>query len=211
MSGLIAWITGLFMTVAASPLGEKIGSHFNDAAAFAPTGCIAESWTEVYDARFRDAATSYWSPERLHLWCWLKGQAIAESGLNPDAVSPVGAAGISQFMPGTWADIQSRTGWTGSPHDPNLAIQGQAIYMEQLANVWKAKRTEKQRLELATASYNSGLGHVLRSQRLCDNGRTWDEIKGCQIQVTGPDHSAETLGYVRRIRNLWERLTGSPW
>ena len=35
----------------------------------------------------------------------IAAQIDAESGWNPDALSPAGAQGISQFMPTTWLEI----------------------------------------------------------------------------------------------------------
>jgi soluble lytic murein transglycosylase-like protein len=70
--------------------------------------------------------------------------AAQESGFNPDAVSPKGAQGLMQFMPGTW----DRFG-EGSPFDPKAAIFAGARYLRYLAGKlgsWK----------LAIAGYNAG-------------------------------------------------------
>jgi hypothetical protein len=67
-----------------------------------------------------------------------------ESNFQPDAVSPVGARGIAQFMPGTAAERG-----LANPDDPEAAIPKAA---EMLANL-------KQRfgnLGLAAAAYNAG-------------------------------------------------------
>jgi len=70
--------------------------------------------------------------------------AAQESGFNPRAVSPVGAQGLMQFMPGTWA----RYGH-GSPFNPKAAIFAGAAYLRHLAlklGSWP----------LALAGYNAG-------------------------------------------------------
>src|SRR5262245_13875520 len=54
-------------------------------------------------------------------------QIQAESNFNPNAVSPVGAQGLAQFMPGTWQTFGS-----GDPFDPDAAIQAWASYMSYL-------------------------------------------------------------------------------
>ena len=71
-----------------------------------------------------------------------------ESNFQPDAVSPVGARGIAQFMPSTAAERG-----LANPNDPEAAIPKAA---ELLANL-------KQRfgnLGLAAAAYNAGAARV---------------------------------------------------
>src|SRR5680860_1435257 len=65
----------------------------------------------------------------------IAAQLNAESGFNPKAVSPVGAQGISQFMPGTWAlyGRDENGDGTADPFDPADAIPAQGRYDCQLA------------------------------------------------------------------------------
>lgn len=50
-------------------------------------------------------------------WRLLKAQYYQESHLKPNAVSPVGAAGVAQFMPATWRQISRELGYGNvSPH-----------------------------------------------------------------------------------------------
>ncbi len=94
-------------------------------------------------ARFRAAisrAASRWNvPAGL-----LAAQLMAESGFNPFAVSPVGARGIAQFMPGTAAAYGLR-----DPFDPDAAIDAQAHLMSDLLAQFGA-------VPLALAAYNAG-------------------------------------------------------
>ena len=69
---------------------------------------------------------------------------MAESGFNPFAVSPVGARGIAQFMPGTAAAYGLR-----DPFDPDAAIDAQAHLMSDLLAQFGA-------VPLALAAYNAG-------------------------------------------------------
>ena len=199
------FIASLFMGSAA-----VVTAELDDAAQLHPMACTAGNWTAVYDENYRSAALAFWAPERVEHWCWLKAQGIQESGLRTDVNSPVGAAGIAQFMPGTWADTMQRQGWSGSPYDPMLAIRAQAVEMERLSKVWRSPRPETKRIELASASYNAGVGHIVNAQGRCQDAPYWDEIRACLPDVTG-DHSKETIGYVDRIRRYYTELTGREW
>lgn len=79
----------------------------------------------------------------------LTAQLHAESGFDPNAVSPVGAQGIAQFMPATAAQFGI------NPFDPAQAIDAQAHYMAELYNQFNS-------WPLALAAYNWGAGHVSR-------------------------------------------------
>ncbi len=102
----------------------------------------------------------------------LGAQLWQESRFNPRAVSPVGAAGIAQFMPATAAMY----GLTPAERfDPAKAIDAQAHLMHDLLRQFGA-------VPLALAAYNAGPGRV----RAC----------GCVPAIP------ETQGYVQAILAL---------
>jgi Transglycosylase SLT domain/D-alanyl-D-alanine carboxypeptidase len=74
----------------------------------------------------------------------LAAQLMAESGFNPFAVSPAGARGIAQFMPGTAAAYG-----LGDPFDPAASIEAQAHLMRDLLDQFA-------QIPLALAAYNAG-------------------------------------------------------
>ena len=80
----------------------------------------------------------------------LAAQLYAESGFNPFAVSPAGARGIAQFMPGT-----ARTYGLRDPFDPHRSIAAQAHLMRDLLRQFAS-------VSLALAAYNAGPGAVAR-------------------------------------------------
>jgi transglycosylase-like protein with SLT domain/D-alanyl-D-alanine carboxypeptidase-like protein/putative Flp pilus-assembly TadE/G-like protein len=93
--------------------------------------------------RFRDPlidAAARWNVSAA----LLAAQLMAESNFNPFAVSPAGAEGIAQFMPGTAASY----GLT-DPFDPVEAIDAQAHLMADLIQQFGSP-------ELALAAYNAG-------------------------------------------------------
>ena len=79
----------------------------------------------------------------------LAAQIMAESGFDPNVVSPAGAQGISQFMPATAASYGLR-----DPFDPEASIAAQARMMSGLLKQFGGS------FELALAAYNAGPGAV---------------------------------------------------
>lgn len=110
-------------------------------------------------------------------------------------------------MPGTWADVSRQLGWRNvDPRSPQHAIIAGAFYMRQLRQAWSANRPVMEKHRLAQASYNAGLGNILKAQRACGDARMWGQIAPCMQQVTGPQNARETLGYVRNIAKWWGQM-----
>ncbi|GGO95745.1 peptidoglycan DD-metalloendopeptidase family protein [Wenjunlia tyrosinilytica] len=126
--------------------------------------------------------------------CALVGPAVIaaqieqESGWNPKAVSPVGAQGISQFMPGTWQTWGRDDDGNGraSPFDPGDAIMAQARYdcalADQVGGYLASGKATGRPLDLTLAAYNAGPGAIL--------------------EAGGMPSYPETTGYVARIHSL---------
>lgn len=125
-----------------SDAGDAVTGPGQDAAP--PAGATLPSFVP---ARFRDtlvAAAAKWNVSAA----LLAAQLMAESNFNPFAVSPVGAEGIAQFMPGTAASYG-----LADPFDPVEAINAQAHLMSDLIHQFGSP-------ELALAAYNAGPGPV---------------------------------------------------
>lgn len=75
-------------------------------------------------------------------------QIKAESGFNPRAVSPAGARGIAQIMPGT------AKGWGVDPMNPRAALDAAAKNMSRYLKSYKGDWRK------ALAAYNAGPGAV---------------------------------------------------
>jgi hypothetical protein len=98
-----------------------------------------------YADLFDQAAATYGVDARL-----LAAVARQESGYDADAVSPAGAQGLMQLMPGTAKSL----GVTDS-FDPAQAVDGAARMMSDLLDRFGST-------PLALAAYNAGPGAVLR-------------------------------------------------
>jgi len=96
----------------------------------------------------------------------LAAQVDVETGgiWNPDLVSPAGAEGLAQFMPGTWPTYGKDDDGTGnvSPFNPNDAVMAMGRYDCALANATApiAAATAAAPMDLMLAAYNAGLGAV---------------------------------------------------
>lgn len=165
-------------------------------------GCSPASagplFPDRYDGRIKAAAERYLP---AYDWHWAKAQLFQESRLDPAAVSPVGAAGLGQFMPETWRQVARELHLPAgiSPHH-ETAIEAYAYYMAKpCLATWRADtRTPLDRLRLAQGSYNAGVGSLIRAQVLCGDPPGYHAIARCLPQVTGR-HAQETLAYVNRI------------
>lgn len=86
-------------------------------------------------------------------------QINQESGFNPGAVSPAGAQGIAQFMPGTAASMGV------NPWDTTSALWGAANLMKQNSNMFGGNYA------MALAAYNAGPGAV--QSAISAGGNNW--------------------------------------
>ncbi len=124
---------------------------------------------EDYDSTVREiASTTGLEPALIH--------AIihAESAYNPNAVSPKGAVGMMQLMPGT-----ARRYGVDDSKDATENISGGARYMRDLLQMFNNDK------ELAVAAYNAGENAVIRYGNSIPPYR-------------------ETQNYVRRVLDLYE-------
>lgn len=89
----------------------------------------------------------------------LKYLSIIESGLNPNAVSRVGAVGLWQFMPYTGRSYKLHQDWyLDERRDPIKSTEAAFKYMKKLYNMFGD-------WELVMAAYNSGPGNVRKAIR----------------------------------------------
>lgn len=163
----------------------------------------APSFPDRYDKQIEKAAGRYLPGVD---WRLLKAQYYQESRLDPSAVSPVGAAGVAQFMPGTWTDVSRQMGYGDvSPHLARYAIPAGAYYMGKLRKSWSSPRPEADRHSLAMASYNAGFGNLLKAQKLAGGAAEYAPIADRLPDVTGR-YADETLTYVHRIWSYWTQM-----
>lgn len=131
-------------------------------------------------------------------------QMRAESACNPAAISPAGARGLSQFMPGTARDMAR---WYPQlrgfdPHDPQQALAALVLYDRRIYGNIKGSANICNRWAFTLHGYNAGPGWVTRDRRLTaqrggDPGRWFDNTE--HHSRRNPRARRETQHYVRRI------------
>lgn len=138
-------------------------------------------------------------PEIANKPAILKGLITVESGGNPNAVSPAGAAGLTQLMPGTAADMglsdQDR-------FDPIKNVQaGEQYYnwLDKSISRYFAQQglSIKPDPRVILAAYNGGIRYV--RDAIAAGNVTWDDIKDYLGRVKSPEAAAENLAYPDKV------------
>ncbi len=149
-------------------------------------------WTNQYDHHFQKYSKHYFG---LGFdWTWFKAQAIAESRLDPNAKSRVGARGLMQIMPQTFKEIRRANPQFDDIRSPKWNIAAGIYYDRYLYDRW-SKFPDFHRLYLTFASYNAGYRGIRRAL-----GKAKKPVKNWH-QVA-PHAPAQTRHYLRRIQYL---------
>jgi len=80
-----------------------------------------------WEAHIAEAAKRFGVPEN-----WIRAVLDAESKGDPRTVSPKGAMGLMQLMPGTWQELRVQHNLGADPFDPRANILAGAAYLEAM-------------------------------------------------------------------------------
>ncbi len=157
-----------------------------------------------YDRYFSKYSKRYFGPG--FDWHYFKAQAVAESRLQADARSRVGALGVMQIMPRTFEEITRKNpSIKGTREQPRWNISAGIYYDRMIWNLWKADRPHLDRINFMFGSYNAGKGNIIKAQKIANkkglNPNMWGSIKSTLPDVTG-EKSKETIGYVNKIGEI---------
>jgi soluble lytic murein transglycosylase len=154
----------------------------------APEGENLRAWRVAYPPAYRDLIRR-WAPSAGVPPDLMQALMREESALDPRAVSPAGAIGLTQLMPATAQEVatQLRLGRVGRGDltDPSLNIRLGSRYLGGLLRRFDGS------VPLALAAYNAGGGAVSR----------WlDQRHGLEIdEFVEEIPIEETRGYVKRV------------
>jgi soluble lytic murein transglycosylase-like protein len=128
-----------------------------------------------------------------------------ESGFNPLAVSPTGAQGLMQLMPGTVSDINARAPkiHVGDPSDADQNVAGGCWYLAWVhRQVPIADVAPGDDWKFALAGYNGGIGRVLGAIAQTRQGDS------TPVRVSFDDAAGllpdETQNYVPSVVARWQ-------
>ena len=131
-------------------------------------------------------------------------QIHQESAWNEQARSGVGAMGLSQFMPGTAADMGRQHGDLAQvqPLNPQWAIRAMIQYDRDLHDTISAA-TECHRLAMTLSCYNGGCGWLARDKALAQKTGRDPTMWWGNVELVNSGRSAaawnENRGYPKRI------------
>jgi membrane-bound lytic murein transglycosylase F len=164
-----------------------------------------------YTELFREAAR-----QTEFDWKLLASLGYQESHWDPEATSPTGVRGLMMLTLPTAGDlgVQDRL-------DPAQSIEGGARYLRELKNRLPESITGEDRLYMAMAAYNVGLGHLYDARDITErrggDPNRWEDVRASlpllqerewhsQTQY-GYARGGEPVIYVRNIRRYYEILS----
>lgn len=156
-------------------------------------------------------------------WRLLAAVAYQESTFRTEESSWAGAVGLMGLMPATGASL----GVTGDQlYDPEHNIRAGAEYLKQLINLFSSVEDREERIKLALAAYNGGMGHISDARALAEkyeaDKNVWEgnverfvQLKRLEQYYTDPVcrngyfRGDETINYVREVTARWEQYRQS--
>lgn len=150
-------------------------------------------------------------------WRLIASVAYHESSFNTEGKSWAGATGLMGLMPATAASL----GVEGDNLlDPEMNIRAGAEYLKTLINTFSSIQNQEERIKMALAAYNGGIGHVYDARALAEkyqadknvwNGNVEKYIQLKRLEQYYEDpvvkfgyfRGDETINYVRKVMDGW--------
>ena len=173
---------------------------------------LGEGVISPYDVYFRQYGKTVGIDWRL-----LASVSYQESTFNNEGISWAGAKGLMGLMPSTAASLGVDSEML---IDPEANIKAGAEYLRNLIILFNSVENSDERLKLALASYNGGIGHISDARALAEkydaDEDVWDGSVEKFIQLkrleqyyndpvckNGYFRGDETVEYVRDVVERW--------
>ncbi len=190
---------------------ETKGYSYADRFLYSPI--LGPDVISSYDIYFKQYGQQYEIDWRL-----LAAVAYQESTFNPEGNSWAGAVGLMGLMPATALSLGLEE---EQLLDPGKNIGTGAEYLRDLLDIFRVVKQPMERLKMALAAYNGGIGHVSDARALAlkyeGNDSIWDghverfiQLKRLEQYYTDPAckngyfRGDETVRYVRDVIGRWE-------
>ena len=148
-------------------------------------------------------------------WVLLAAIGYQESHWNAQAVSPTGVRGVMMLTKATAAFLK-----VADREDAAQSIEGGSRYFRLTLEKIPAEVPEPDRLWMALAAYNQGLGHLLDArqltQKLGGDPNRWLDVRNTLPLLTQPRWHSQTrygyargyeaVSYVRGVRSTYDTL-----
>ncbi len=135
------------------------------------------------------AETEQTQAEAVNIEEWVDRVIHQESRGNPKAKSPVGARGLMQLMPQTWAEVTKKIYGKPLPfdkaEDPEINRKAGTYYLKWLQSNLRRMMNKEPTIEQILAAYNGGIGRL--KQKGWDVSKMPPESRDYAAKITKMD------------------------
>ncbi len=180
------------------------------------------SYSEILGPGVISPFDSYFRREGKRLgfdWRLLAAIAYQESTFRTEESSWAGAVGLMGLMPATAASLGVTV---DQLYDPEHNIRAGAQYLQLLISLFASVEDSGEKIKLALAAYNGGIGHISDARALAEkydaDKNVWEgnverfvQLKRLEQYYTDPVcrngyfRGDETINYVREVIARWEQ------
>lgn len=170
----------------------------------------------VYDNIIRNV-----SEKEGNDWRLMSAIAYHESRFTPDIVSRRGAKGLMQIMPVVARQFNVPDEQVGNP-ETNVWLANKLLSKIEASLALPAATSERDRMSLVLACYNSGVGHVADARRLAafhgEDPNSWEVVSRYLQLKASPEYyeldvvkcgkftgSRQTLAYVDDVLGRYDK------
>ena len=161
----------------AGPTTNLRAASSNRLASYDPPGSSSDPWGPY----IKEASGRFDVPER-----WIREVMRQESGGRISATSRVGAMGLLQLMPGTYAEMNAKYGLGDDPYHPWANVMAGTAYIREMYNLYGSPGF--------LAAYNGGPrrleNYLWAGGRMPDETRNYVARIGPRIQGAHPSRRA---------------------